>query len=180
MSGCCVLELIQVREGDIAVDNRQNFAKLAQALSELDTTFEPPVWHYQAKGLFGRRAFAPAGSCILTLVHKQEHFTVALSGRCLVVDQDGNKTEVEAPNVWVTQPGTQRALIALTDVEWFCAYAHEDGIPEDPESTFCRRREQCDGICRRVSGDHCRRWYWDCRPWSICRRCSGRIQWPSR
>jgi hypothetical protein len=137
MSGCCVLELIQVREGDIAVDNRQNFAKLAQALSELDTTFEPPVWHYQAKGLFGRRAFAPAGSCIVTLVHKQEHFTVALSGRCLVVDQDGNKTEVEAPNVWVTQPGTQRALIALTDVEWFCAYAHEDGIPEDPESTFC-------------------------------------------
>ena len=132
-----MLDLIQVKQGDVAVDNRQNFVKLAQALTDLGTTFEPPVWHYQAKGLFGRRAIAPAGSCIVTLVHKQEHFTVALRGRCLVVDQDGNKTEVEAPQVFVTKPGTQRALIALTEVEWFCAYAHEGDMPEDPEETFC-------------------------------------------
>ena len=132
-----MLDLIQVKEGEVAVDNRQNFVKLIAAMSAMDTKFEPPVWHYQAKGIFGRRNFVPAGSCVVTFVHKYEHITVALRGRCLVVDQDGNKTEVEAPQVWVTQPGTQRAVIALTDVEWFCAYAHEGAMPEDPEATFC-------------------------------------------
>ena len=147
-----MLDLIQVKEGAVAVDNRKNFVKLAQALSEMDTAFEHPYWHYQAEGLFGRRAIAPAGSCIVTYIHKQEHFTVALRGRCLVVDQDGNKTEVEAPQVFVTKPGTQRALIALTEVEWFCAYAHEGEMPEDPEKTFCCKTfEEYDEFTRALS-----------------------------
>jgi hypothetical protein len=132
-----MLDLIKVKEGDVAVDNRRNFAALAQALSELDTAFEHPYWHYEADGLFGRRAIAKAGSCIVTYIHKKEHFTVALRGCCLVVDQDGNKTEVEAPQVFVTKPGTQRALIALTEVEWFCVYPNEGEMPEDPEEVFC-------------------------------------------
>jgi hypothetical protein len=131
-----MLDLIKVRTGDVAVDNRKNFAALLATMSEMESAFKPDVEHYEAKGLFGRRNFVPAGSCVVTYIHKQEHFTIALRGRCLVVDQDGNRTEVEAPQVWVTQPGTQRAVIALTDTEWFCAYAH-DGIPEDPEETFC-------------------------------------------
>lgn len=132
-----MLDLIKVRTGEVAVDNRKNFAALLAAMSEMDSKFDPPVWHYQAKGLFGRRNFVPAGSCVVTYVHKYEHITVALSGRCLVVDQDGNKIEVEAPQVWVTQPGTQRSVIALTDVEWFCVYPHEGEMPENPEETFC-------------------------------------------
>lgn len=132
-----MFDLIKVKTGDVAVDNRANFAALARAMSEMETAFEPPVQHYTAKGLYGRRAFAPAGSCVVTHVHAVEHFTVVLSGACFVVDQDGNRSEIVAPQVFVTQPGTQRALIAVTDVEWFTVHPHEGPMPEDPEAAFC-------------------------------------------
>jgi hypothetical protein len=104
---------------------RQRLERLTQAMMGLAEVFEPALSHYRAPGLYGRRIYVPAGTCVATRVHKQAHFTVALAGRCLVVDQDGNRAEIEAPAVFVTEPGTQRACLALTDVQWLTVHACE-------------------------------------------------------
>lgn len=126
-----MLDLIQVKTGDVAVDNRQNFVKLAEALNQSEGSYELPTWHYVAPGLYGRRCFMAAGSCVVSRIHKYEHITAALTGSCVVVDADGNKVRVVAPHVWVTKPGTQRALLVEEDSEWLTIHAAEVKDPED-------------------------------------------------
>lgn len=90
-----------------------------------DGTLQPveaPLEHYRAGDLYGRRVYVPAGTTIVTKVHKTEHLTVALKGRCTVFNESGAQVEIIAPQVFVTEPGTYRAIYAHDDVEWFTAH----------------------------------------------------------
>lgn len=104
---------------------------------------EFPLEHYHTPELYGRRIFVPAGATVVTKVHKSEHITVALKGHCVVVDELGDRKDIIAPAVFVTKPGTQRAVYAVTDVEWFTAHAYqdEDKTLENIENTLA-----CDTI----------------------------------
>ena len=82
--------------------------------------------HYHADGLYGRKTFVPAGSTLITVVHKAQHITLALKGIATVVDEEGNRKDVFAPAVFITEPGTQRAVYAHTDVEWMTVHACEE------------------------------------------------------
>jgi len=120
-----VSEMLELSPQHLAAsDNkREAFAQLASLMDNMDTRFELPVQHYLAPGLYGRRVFMPAGSCVVSRIHKYEHITVALTGRCLVVDADNQQTLVQAPAVFVTKPGMQRALWMETDCEWLTVHA---------------------------------------------------------
>lgn len=83
---------------------------------------EAPLEHYRAGDLYGRRIYVPAGTTVVTKVHKTQHLTVALKGHCTVFNEQGEKFEVIAPQVFVTEPGTYRAIYAHDDVEWFTAH----------------------------------------------------------
>ena len=87
--------------------------------------FEAPLDHYITPDLYARRVYVPAGAIISTKVHKSEHITVALKGHCIVVDEVGNRIEVIAPAVFVTKPGTQRSIYAVTDTEWLTAHSYQ-------------------------------------------------------
>lgn len=87
------------------------------------TAIEPPLEHYHTPGLYGRRIFVPGGTVVITKVHKSEHITVALKGTCTVRDEQGNLSEISAPAVFVTRPGTRRAVYAHDDVEWLTVHA---------------------------------------------------------
>ena len=138
-----MFDLIQVKENEVAVDNRQNFVKLAETIQGMDGQYELPLQHYLAKGLYGRRCFMSAGYCVVSRIHKYEHITVALTGSCVVVDADGNKTHVVAPAVWVTQPGMQRALLIEEDSEWLTVHAAEINDPEDAKDLLtCVTQEE--------------------------------------
>lgn len=115
-----ILDCFDSAEG---ADPRARLARLQAAMEALPETYEPALSHYRARGLYGRRIYVPAGHCVATRVHRQVHFTIALKGHCRVVDQDGNLADVVAPAVFVTQPGTQRACLALSDVEWLTVHA---------------------------------------------------------
>jgi hypothetical protein len=119
---------------------RERLEKLTQAMMGLPETYEPALSHYRADGLYGRRIYVPAGMCVATRVHKQEHLTIALKGQCLVVDENGNKGEVSAPAVFVTKPGTQRACLAITDVEWLTVHACDevDDVTEMTARLTCK------------------------------------------
>ena len=85
-----------------------------------------PIEHYHTSNLYGRRAKAPAGATIISKVHKVDHITVAICGTCIVVDESGVRTTVEAPQVFITPAGTQRAIHAITNIEWLTVHACEE------------------------------------------------------
>ena len=119
---------------------------MAQAISaETVTQVDPPLEHFYAPGLYGRRIFVQGGTAIVTKIHKKEHITVALKGHCTVVDGLGNRTEVIAPMVFITKPGTRRAVYAHDDVEWLTVHACEEkGLENIENALVCTSFEELD------------------------------------
>lgn len=102
-------------------------AHMAASISSGDMEqIKPPLEHYHTSDLYGRRIFVPGGTVVVTKIHKVEHITVALKGSCTVIDEKGIKYEVTAPAVFVTKPGTRRAVYAHTDVEWLTVHACQE------------------------------------------------------
>lgn len=91
-----------------------------------------PLDHYFTGTQYARRIYMPAGSTVVSAVHKTEHITIALKGHCVVVDETGDRQDIVAPAVFVTQPGTQRALYIVSDAEWVTIHTYEekDRTPE--------------------------------------------------
>lgn len=125
--------------------------KIASLLAIMQTSYENnslveldvPIDHYHAKGLYGRRMYASASTLIISKVHCSQQFTIALKGRCRVLDQDGNKYDIEAPSVFVTEKGTQRALYCYDDVEWITVHASDStDIDEIEKRIFCNSFEE--------------------------------------
>ena len=84
-------------------------ASMAEAVDSGQVTqVHPKLEHYHTPDQYGRRIFVDAGTGIVTKVHKSEHITIALKGSCTVVDENGVKTEVVAPAVFITKPGTRK------------------------------------------------------------------------
>lgn len=72
--------------------------------------------HHFADGMYARELFRPADTLIVGKVHKREHLYIVLSGEVTIVG-DGYRERVKAPRIFVSKPGTKRAV-----------YAHEDSI----------------------------------------------------
>lgn len=102
---------------------------------------ECPLEHLFADGLYGRMITVPADGTVITAVHKKQHITVALAGHCIVKDEIGDRKEVIAPSVFITEPGTQRAVYALTDTIWLTVHAYED---EDKSLETVEKSLVCD------------------------------------
>ena len=94
-------------------------AKLAASLVAMndDSVNLDPV-NLFAPGIYVRVLEMKAGACIVSKIHKTEHFAVVLKGRCTVTMQDGTTEEIIAPRLFKTQPGTQRALYIHEDTTW--------------------------------------------------------------
>jgi len=75
---------------------------------ELETT------HYFADGMYCRELFRPAGATIVGKVHKKEHFYIVLSGEVTIVNA-GSRERVKAPKIFISPPGTKRAVYAHVD-----------------------------------------------------------------
>ena len=70
--------------------------------------------HYFADGMYAREVRRPAGTTIVGKVHKREHFYIVLTGE-LTIAGDGYREHVVGPRIFVSQPGTKRAVYAHTD-----------------------------------------------------------------
>ena len=102
-----------------------------------------PLEHLFTSTQYARRIFVPAGATVITAVHKSEHITVALKGHCVVVDEHGDRHDMVAPSVFVTTPGTQRAVYAVTDTEWLTVHHYED---EDKSLETVEKKLVCDNM----------------------------------
>jgi len=87
-----------------------------EALLTLPQAYLPPD-HTLTVGLYSRRLFMPAGSAIVSKIHRRQHQYVVLSGLATVLTAEG-ASRISAGQSGITEPGTRRILFIHEDSEW--------------------------------------------------------------
>lgn len=93
---------------------RQKVDALQQELSKLPQ-YQPETKHYFHAGMYCREVFRHAGVLVVGAVHRKEHFYVIVYGTVSITDGEGNAQEVTGPHIFLSKPGTKRAVYAHTD-----------------------------------------------------------------
>lgn len=88
-----------------------------------DTLDEFPVINNFTPGLYSRTIFMPAGSVVVSRIHKTEHQFVVSQGDCLVYSPNTGPVRIRAPHMGITKPGTHRVLVMLADTIWTTFHA---------------------------------------------------------
>lgn len=90
-----------------------------------ENEFEGAPEHLFAPGVYMRVLHMPAGTVIVSKIHKTEHFCIALSGLALVRIGESLE-EIRGPRLMKTYPGTQRALVIVEDAVWLTIHPTEE------------------------------------------------------
>jgi hypothetical protein len=72
--------------------------------------------HHFGPNIYIKEVTMPAGSLIIGKHHRMEHLCNMMSGRMIVVDSDGNRSELIAPMTFMAKPGRKIAYIIETVV----------------------------------------------------------------
>ena len=75
---------------------------------------ECPVVHHFGPSLYIREVIMPAGTVVVGKPHKTEHMCNMISGRMIIVNEDGEQKEVVAPAVFMAKKGRKMAYIIET------------------------------------------------------------------
>ena len=89
------------------------------------------VTHYYAPGTYARHMTIAKNMCIVGKIHKHAHINLLMRGKVKVVTPFGDDF-LEGPHIWVSEPGTKRALVALTDLDWVTVHSNPDDL-DDPD-----------------------------------------------
>ena len=73
-----------------------------------------PVTHHFGPNIYIREVVMPAGTVVVGKPHKTEHMCNMISGRMIVVNEDGEQMEVAAPSVFMAKKGRKIAYIIET------------------------------------------------------------------
>ncbi|MHA1883384.1 MAG: hypothetical protein ACTSUO_10115 [Candidatus Thorarchaeota archaeon] len=84
-----------------------------------------PTNHTFFDGMYMREIFMPAGTLVVSKIHKTNHPYFVMIGKCKVMTENGVET-IEAPYVGGTAAGTQRILYVLEDTHWLTVHATEE------------------------------------------------------
>ena len=72
--------------------------------------------HHFGPNIYIKEVTMPAGSVIIGKSHKIEHVCNMMSGRMIIVQEDGSKVELVAPMTFIGKPGRKVAYIVETVV----------------------------------------------------------------
>lgn len=116
---------------------------LADAMRALppERHFSGDPIHLFAPGMYVRVLHMPAGSTIVSKIHKTEHFCLAVNGRATVRIGD-HVEEVTGPKLMRTLPGTQRALYLHEDATWITFHPLEtaDTVADESDLAAIEKR----------------------------------------
>lgn len=104
---------------------------LQEALKSLPP-YECHVDHVFAPGVYARCINMPAGFACTSKLHKTEHLAIVCSGRVTVSTDDENYT-VTGPQIFITKPGTKRALYVHEDCVWITIHVTDSTDLEEIE-----------------------------------------------
>ena len=82
-----------------------------------------PVTHRFTPGMYSREIFMPAGTLVVSKIHKTEHPFAVLSGVAVVWDARHGLQKLTAGTVGITHPGTRRLLYIREDCRWITFHA---------------------------------------------------------
>ena len=91
-----------------------------------------PMRHQFVNGVYAREMMILAGTLIIGKIHKHAHFNFVMSGRVLVLSEDGAK-EVRGPCYFESKAGIKRVGIALEDTVWVTVHPTTATTVEDAE-----------------------------------------------
>lgn len=84
------------------------------------------------KYLYGRSIFIPAGCLLTSRIHKHQHQFIVSQGCISVLDETTGASEIiKAPYHGITEPGTRRALFAITDTIWTTFHITDKNDPDE-------------------------------------------------
>lgn len=119
----------------IASPMRQSIDKLQAVMLTLpQIDMEAHTKHYFASGLYCRELFRPMGALIVGKVHKKEHLYIVASGTVRITNGDCQAIEIVGPKVIISQPGTKRAVYAVTDATCITVHATQNTDLEKVEA----------------------------------------------
>lgn len=82
-----------------------------------------PLNHVFTPGLYFRSIFMPAGSLVISMIHKERHQYIVSKGVAHVQINAGKWERIEAPYAGVTEAGTRRVLYIENDCIWSTGHA---------------------------------------------------------
>jgi hypothetical protein len=85
-----------------------------------------PLTHSFADGIYMREIKIPAGTVLTGKIHRHAHPNVLLEGEVLVVTEQRGVERLQAPFAMISEPGTKRAVVALSDVRWLTFHSVGD------------------------------------------------------
>jgi hypothetical protein len=105
--------------------------------------YQPETKHYFHGGMYCREVFRHAGVLVVGKVHKKEHFYLIVSGTVAITDGEGNVEQVTGPHMFMSKPGTKRAVYAVTDA--LCMTFHAIGVTsvEEAEAELVEEEADC-------------------------------------
>jgi hypothetical protein len=96
--------------------------------------YEPEMAHHFIPDFYIRQMGAKAGSLIVTKVHLTVHPLFISKGRCVVYDEESDKTFlVQAPFMTITMPGTRRVILVIEDALWTTMHRTDKTTVEEAE-----------------------------------------------
>ena len=91
--------------------------------------------HYHCEGAYVREYVLPKGHFVTGKIHKKACINIVLQGKVKVVQSDGESI-VEAPYIYISEPGEKKALYALEDTRFLNVHATEETDQELLEQEF--------------------------------------------
>lgn len=99
-----------------------------------------PVVHRFGPGIYIREVTIPGGTLSIGHYQKTTHLNIMLKGRVIMVNENGEKTELVAPQTFVSGPGRKVGLIVETMV-WQNVYATTETDVEKLEELFLEKSQ---------------------------------------
>jgi hypothetical protein len=101
-----------------------------------------PVRHIFTPGMYGREIFMPAGSVVVSKIHKTEHPYIVSQGVAHVFIEGIGWHRIQAPFTGVTKPMTRRVLLIEKDCVWTTFHATEKTDVEEIEKDIIVSRTE--------------------------------------
>jgi hypothetical protein len=94
-----------------------------------------PVTHRFGPNIYIREVTIPASTFTIGHYQTTEHLNIMLSGKVIMVNEDGSKTELTAPQVFVSKPGRKVGYVIET-MTWQNVYSTPETDIEKLEAMF--------------------------------------------
>lgn len=124
---------------ELQINMRKKVAALQNELSKLPQ-YQPLTKHYFHGGMYCREVFRHAGVLVVGAVHKKEHLYLIVSGTVSITNDEGAQT-IKGPHLFLSKPGTKRAVYAETDAVCMTFHVMDKKSVEEAEAELIETEE---------------------------------------